>query len=591
MNAFAARLVILVAAGGVAIAQDTRVIEGRVVDLRGDGVPAANVAAIDLETGRPLARIVADGNGVFRLPGVPAERRVEVRATADGRCEGRSPVPEDPLSRVLIDVHDAVTLHGVLRNVAGEPVPNSTVRLRPTGGVLDMQVEARTDEHGAFTLAGVPVAPVFVTAAIGADGIACTRVTATRDAEIRLQPITGETTKVEVRITGIPADRVADVRLAIHPDRPVAISQVPSSPPEWFLPPPFAEATLAPDGSWTATLPHCAYWIEPKAEGLTFSSRIGWRRARTGAGRPVTFDCTTSERAVITCRAAARGPNGEPVEGVKLLLTSRDLSLVAVTGEDGSVAFRGPLRAGKEVTIRAIDPRWAVDPEHPDSRVEYDPRLRASETLDVTTDGVTPIRLVEGCVVRGRLLLPDQSPAAGVRVELRDRLPGRDRWRGLAELAVASTDAEGRFAFRGVHDTFDELRVRVDDAAGSWLSGTVTLAEAGARVDLGDAVLRPPASVEGRVRDGAGRPAAGVRVQLHGWDPTENVHDYSISRSTITNREGRYRFVGVFPGGATVQLLDAVEEVVIEPTFPPCTVTAGKTSSIDLEYRPFGTPR
>ena len=70
---------------GMAPAQETApeltVIEGRVVDMRGEGVPAAKVWVTT--TGDPesvLARGVADGDGFFRIAKVPKLLRLEQRA-------------------------------------------------------------------------------------------------------------------------------------------------------------------------------------------------------------------------------------------------------------------------------------------------------------------------------------------------------------------------------------------------------------------------------------------------------------------------------------------------------------------------------
>ena len=68
-------------------AVETVVFEGRVVDMRGEGVPLANVWIVPrLAPDQVLARSVADGEGYFRVGKVPKREGLQTRASADGFC-------------------------------------------------------------------------------------------------------------------------------------------------------------------------------------------------------------------------------------------------------------------------------------------------------------------------------------------------------------------------------------------------------------------------------------------------------------------------------------------------------------------------
>src|SRR5262245_30436311 len=74
-----------------AMAEPTVVLEGRVVDLRGEGVPLAKVwVTAPGEPGRELAKSVCDGEGFFRIGQIPARASGMLRATGEGLCIGEA---------------------------------------------------------------------------------------------------------------------------------------------------------------------------------------------------------------------------------------------------------------------------------------------------------------------------------------------------------------------------------------------------------------------------------------------------------------------------------------------------------------------
>ena len=97
-----------------------------------------------------------------------------------------------------------------------------------------------------------------------------------------------------------------------------------------------------------------------------------------------------------------------------------------------------------------------------------------------------------------------------------------------------------------------------------------------------DLELQPPAVIAGVVRDADGIPAPGVRVWLRDWNMLANSQRSGSVTEVITDRQGRYRFVGVPPGGAWLQLL-ATEAATFARALDPFEVEPGVTYERDLQ--------
>ena len=103
---------------GVSAAQNaaTVTLSGRVVDMRGEGLPAAEVWATREPQGRAW-RTRTDGEGFYRLT-VPRDVQWRLFARGDGHCCTAHFLWE-PFAPKLIVVHEAATLSGVLTNKRG----------------------------------------------------------------------------------------------------------------------------------------------------------------------------------------------------------------------------------------------------------------------------------------------------------------------------------------------------------------------------------------------------------------------------------------------------------------------------------------
>src|SRR5262245_34056420 len=113
---------LVVAQGKPAEAPATARVEGRVVDLRGVPVPAAEVwVTASQEPGTVLARGNCDGDGFFLFARVPVRESWQVFATADGSVVGEDFARPGGAPRTLL-LHDAAVVRGVLRDRKGTPV-------------------------------------------------------------------------------------------------------------------------------------------------------------------------------------------------------------------------------------------------------------------------------------------------------------------------------------------------------------------------------------------------------------------------------------------------------------------------------------
>jgi beta-lactamase regulating signal transducer with metallopeptidase domain len=204
-----------------------------------------------------------------------------------------------------------------------------------------------------------------------------------------------------------------------------------------------------------------------------------------------------------------------------------------------------------------------------------DDRAAASRAPSTPSEKSTAKRRV----IRGQVLKPDGSPAAGARVlwvgEPKAQLPisalpkgQRARMRLRAEtLADTSTDAEGRFE---VAAEFDPDRYDHEDGFAAHLVVAfpgVGLLSRRFKDDATEVMLRlaPQVPIRGRLLTPGGAPAAGVRVVLENFNdgeseglgfasdlPDDGLPSYWL-RPRTTDADGRFTFEGV-PEGTYAQL-------------------------------------
>lgn len=554
--------------------QPVVVLAGRVVDLRGEGVPVAQVWVTETALpDAPLARTVTDAEGYFRVGRVPQRDWWTVWATADGRSLDSDYVRgADEVAH--IQLHDATTVRGVVRDAGGAPVAGAVVSASPAGRALSRrQVTATTDADGRFALDKVPLGLSQLAAWVPGQGLAELRHRVVGDDDVALAATRDATTSFVITIDGLPTEQRPPVTLAWLPYRNGSLT---------WLPEPYYRPRIDGDEWRAESLPDWRYLVQLSAAGYTFEpDQI---EVEPGNGpHQLGFVAHALGTTTLDCPAVVRGPDGEPIAGLPLVLrkTGGGARATATSDERGKLTFASPLAAGTEVIVYTTAHEWVVDQEKGEGMTgAFDRRFVDDHECIVAPDRTLELRVIRACAVSGRLLRADGQPAPYVRVQLEERRDGR--WPEWMTFAYATTDRDGHYRFRGLHHLADPVRVLVEGAAGTATSEAVPIAAPATATTVPELRLAPPAVVEGVVRGADGRPSPGVTVWLRDWDFGRNAQKSGSLTETVTDRQGRYRFVGVPVGGAWLQLVldeDADRELRV---VDPFEVEAGKTYAFEL---------
>lgn len=554
----------------------TGVVEGRVVDMRGDGVPAARVriATYD-DPAKELAKTVADGEGYFRVGKVPEQRGLQVQADADGFCTGVEHLGSNPRA-VQVSMQHAVVVRGTLKNRSGEPVRNVIVRAAPFGRSLRMvRCDARTDGDGRFELTGAPLATLQVVAWVEEEGLARQVVHVAGPRELELQPEAGPTTSLTVVIKGLPAG-APPVDFDVLPIHGRGLTQ---------FPPPLDCPRADAKGRWQLNdAPDWDYTLKPSSKEFAFEPDEV--RFQAGKGpHSIEFTATPLGATSLVCRAVVRDAAGKPMAGLPFRMRAPTSAVFAeaTSDADGRLVFASPLAKGADAIVYTAEDSLVIDQKKDERRIS-DPRMQNTHEFRVDPAEELALRVLPACSAQGRLLLTDGRPAAFASVELQESNPSRTpKWMTMAR---ATTDRDGAFRFVGLHHLAEDLRLHVEGRGGSFDGDPFQLAEPGFRHAAGELRLQAPAIIEGVVRDPQGRPVAGVCVWLRDWDLARNRQASGNIVETLTDRDGRYRFVGVSVGGAWLQhFVNTGGKTPRTRSVEPFEVEAGKSYTFDLELR------
>ena len=585
-------------AANAAPATPTVVLEGRVVDLRGEGVPLATVwVTTREEPDAQLARNIADGEGWFRIGKVPPREHWTLRATSDGRSIGEAETSSADAPTV-VRVHDAATLRGVLRNRAGQPVAGAIVRFfsrtrvvqgggpggesdvaaivrsfSRTRVVCDTGNAAATDAHGAFTVAKVPLGPTHLCAVVPGEGLFTLATLVTADGEVTLAPVIGSRTSIAITLAGLPTDAAARVRVSLRPKNGST-----QFPPPWERP-----AVTADGRCLLADLPDDDYVVRLESPTHMFVPREQTVKETRGP-HDLKFTAVDRERVAGSWRAVVRDAAGQPLSGVRLAIATWGGLPVseATSAADGVLTFQLREPAGTEVVVRSLDDRWTLDQQKTTPmRGVYDRCLLDEHECTVELSRPLDLRAVPATSVQGRVRLADGRPAAFVVVEL-------EAYTGNAFLEwttfeKVTTDREGNYRFRCLHHLGPQARIKVESTVGAGASDPFSMSEAGAKVVVPEWKLSQPAILEGVVSGPTGKPAPGVRILLSDWDSARGLPRCLRVVEVITDRLGRYRFVGVPPGEARLQV--CANDRGTGDGVDPVEVEAGKRYTVDLRVR------
>lgn len=520
----------------------TKVVEGRVVDMRGEGVPLAKVwLATRTAPDQVVARTIADGEGCFRVGNVPNRDDLQTRATADGHCVAIGMSFDN--RTITVTLQHAATVTGVLRNRAGTPMPDTTVAALVNGrNMRAAPCEARTDAAGRFVLRSVPLAPMQISAWIPGEGMASIAHHVAADCDVVVQPGDTPTTSIAIAVEGLPDQALATLRVAVREQRDGDLVR---------LPPPLDTIHMATPEVLLELLPDAPYRVSVRAADWQFSPEAMSLEPKRGPHR-VKFTASPADAPTHACKLQVRDDSGKPAADVALMMRPvRGGSRVfAVTDADGKVTFDTRLAIGSMALLCSDDDRWVTTRSGSDADTASDLQARGQHSFLVDPSRVEQVQLAAACSVRGRILRHDGRPASFTWVELQDQRANREPEWSRADLTC--TDREGHFVLPRLHASDTSLRVRVASPNGAWDGPPFEMRRPGTAIRLPEARLAPPAVIEGVLRDGGQHPVPGVRVDLFAWDAARfSAHHVD---GTITDREGRYRFLGVAPGSMRLRL-------------------------------------
>jgi len=548
-------------------AQDTVVMQGRVVDMRGQPVAVADVSIAFADHPEVVVgKTKADGDGMFRcrVPNQDVGKSWLATATAPGLCRSSAGTysAEQPLR---ITLHDAVELHGTLVDPAGQRVVNAKVFARPTSFSLRGTGHVvTTDASGCFKGLSVAVGPTVVGAFVPGHGMQRADLVASENCEVKLAPADGPQTSIAFTIKGLPEGQRPSVMVRLLGGAGI---------PRLGLPPHLRELRIAGDSWRMECLPDCRYMIDARSSGYSMAPEVVYLKAGTGPHR-VEFEVTPPSGQQTNVVAVVRDREGEPVAHAMMALTSFGTNerVRAWTDKNGRVTFATSLAAGSRAIIYPVG-KWVIDRELKKARsgmVAHDCVVDPAKVLEV--------RVVAAGAVAGRVLSANRQPAVFAEVELRERSGDRiARWTTVETVTV---DADGSFRFSPQVVRKSPVRVQVAGTLGSAIGDPFLIDEPGMQATDLELQLRPPSVVSGVVTQADGRPAVGVIVRLVYPDRDARELGRASRAEVITDKQGRYRISGVVPGKAELYVMQGH---ALKAAIEVLQVQEGETKRLDLK--------
>ena len=561
--------------------------EGVVLDALARPVPAAEVWVAN-EDESVVMRGKSDGAGSFVLGGLPNATYWRVRATAPGRIEVRTWVrPREGVGTASFRLWDAATLVGRVCDVDGTAIAGAEVAaafdLSRVISPLEIPT-AITDADGRFRLDKVPVGVLDVWAA--ADGFVASaqRLHFAADGECELRLARGEGLSIQVDVEGareLIARGVAAPQVRV---RPYGSSGLVG------LPPRLVRGRLDAEGRWQVRgLPKFRYVVSPSATDLGFQPReidvfgqhggvtlAAFHAPTEGKVGRAAFRAFRNESVVLTGRVIDEHGDGVVGETLVTRAANGGNEATAVTGEEGAFAIASPLAPGVEAVFFLRDSQRVPD-QLLDDAPFFDARNLRWHRAKVDPQRPLLIKTIRVSRIRGRVVDSEGASVSFARVEVQESAPNRlPPW-----LTLWPTDSrvDGTFEF-AIHAMDEPMRIAITSSAGAVMSKEF-VTRPGSFTDVGELKLAPAASVAGVVRDANQKPVPGARVWLRDWDSEAGRQKSGSVVEVITDRAGRFRFAGVPPGGAWLQLM-LYEENPRVHGFEPFEVSPGAALTFDL---------
>lgn len=388
------------------------VLEGRVLDGRGEPLPRAQVEVFLPDSSRRFGLILADENGRYQVDGLgPGEHRLEARLwgpSSPQRAEGRIVLDDSGTHRLDLRMPAGVGVSGRVLDENGEPLAGASISLVPAAPPLH-GLGARSTADGSFRIEAVPdgVYRLF------GNSRSHTQMAEPDEVSVAGREIEGLVVRLGrgATITGrILGAAEADLRNLFVEARPPGAEE------------PYTMGDLDAEG---------AYRISPLMPGtwqVTASLPSGLSATGTvqvNAGEEAVLDLELPRGRALTGRVLL---DGRPLPGAQVIgLPSDgyqdplDREARTMTRHDGSFALRG-LRPGRLFLM------------------VHDKAIVHSESLVLSADREVTVEILSGRL-SGHVLAATGEPIEETTISLR-REPELGDW---SQAAQASTDETGAF--------------------------------------------------------------------------------------------------------------------------------------------------
>jgi protocatechuate 3,4-dioxygenase beta subunit len=533
-------------------------------------------------TEKTLATARTDLEGRFafeaRAPG-----GYQVFATSPGLTTGVAGTTLAPgeFERLLqLRLWEAGTVHGRVVDFEAKPVAGVAVLASGDhpwlhGGFTNPEVV--TGEDGSFRLEGVPIGAFTVRAAKA--GHACSEKSGwlLQDAEVELRLERGAGCGLRIRVEGLPATAAAEVALSAM-----------RGGGGFSIPLRLRRHQLARDGTCRIDgLPAAEWTIEVVAAGYGFQPRPA--RLALSAGDPVKeLSFQAHAQGSLKVRGVLRTEEGQPIASHTLVCRQRSSHTshewTAATDVGGRFAMETSLAPGEPFSLRLVDRRLVLVQEKTSEHTGFwDKRYLGRHEAKADAERSLELVATRAGTVSGQVLDARGAPVPFLWMELQVQMPPNvsPRW---GAMVYATSGLDGRYEFAGLPAIEEELRVTAEGTAGTACSEPMRL-ERGERRRKIDLCLRAAGVVEGRVLDADGRSLPGSIVSLRNCDVGTGEQTDGGWTNVLADREGRFRFVGVAPGGHRIDLLGDARPRDARLSSPVFAVEPGATVRQDLKVQ------
>jgi hypothetical protein len=484
--------------------QPEATVVGRVVDVLGDGVPAADVRFLDADD-IEVRRAAADGEGMFRasrLPPVP----LRLRAGAPDRADATIRLPRRETTSIRVVLEDAVSLRGTV-TAGGKPLADAFVvavapQLALVDGTEAWRTEVRTDANGRYATPRVPLRGVAVCAWAPGHAHRFAEVRMLRNSTLDFDVRPAAPAVRTVRVQGLPADAIAAARIRLG---------LPDDDVTWYVPASLRSVRLGTGGEGTLPVLPRPHYVSVAVEG--YRSTPTRLNASAGSADEIAFTLDPLPNGADAPSALLQGHvadgSGNAVGGVRLFCVDnrRERRSSATSAADGAFSIATRLRENEQCVLGVEAGAWRID-----ERLCFADRTTGIATT-ANPERTIAITVQPSASIAGTARRADGGVLAFADVVIEhDAAPRRPKDGARHPTA---TDQDGHFSMTGL--ACGSYTVTVTGLDGSIGRATVA-AEAGAVAHVDAFEFAPTGWIEGTLvgRDGEPRRGEMLRVKPFG---------------------------------------------------------------------------